>query len=76
MERHQKVLSSQSDAIKAKIRHAGASIDAGLKSPFDLISRRPLESLGVALAFGLLSGKFPNATRNMLESFFNHQLKR
>jgi hypothetical protein len=76
MERNPKVLNHQSDSIKTKIRHAGASIDATLNRPFDLISSRPLESLGVALAFGLLSGKFPSATRNLLESFVSHSLKR
>lgn len=75
MERQQKI-NSQADALKTKIRRAGANLDSGFQYPFSLVSKNPLESLGVALALGLLFGKFPNASHKMLELFVNQQIKR
>jgi ElaB/YqjD/DUF883 family membrane-anchored ribosome-binding protein len=74
MEGKQKLI-SQTEALKAKIRRAGASFDSSINQPFALVSNNPFESLGVALALGLLVGKFPNTTYKMLELFVNRQLK-
>ena len=75
MERQQK-MNLQADALKAKIRRAGANLDSGFQYPFALVSKNPLESLGVALALGLVFGKFPNASHKILELFVNQHIKR
>jgi ElaB/YqjD/DUF883 family membrane-anchored ribosome-binding protein len=62
----------RTEAAKAKLRSAGATIDAALQRPLDAIQhpftfagQHPLESLGVALALGMIVGRSPNLMRNV-----------
>ncbi len=62
----------RSEAAKAKLRSAGASIDAAMQRPLDAIQhpfsfagQHPLESLGIALALGMIVGRSPNLMRNV-----------
>ncbi len=63
---------ARTEAAKARLRSLGAEIDAAIQKPLDAIqqplslpARYPLESLGVALALGLIVGRSPNALRNV-----------
>ena len=70
---------ARTEAAKARLRSVGADIDAAIQRPLDAIrhplealqnplalpARYPLESLGVALALGLIVGRSPNLARNV-----------
>lgn len=63
---------ARTEAAKARLRSLGAEIDAALQRPIDAIqqplslpARYPLESLGAALALGLIVGRSPNLVRNV-----------
>lgn len=72
----QETVSARTDAAKARLRRAGADLDASLQRPFALVSQHPLEALGAALALGLLSGRFPRASRSVLEWVLGSVTKR
>lgn len=76
MEGQQKTMNARTEAAKAGLRRAGAELDTSLQRPFALVSQHPLESLGAALALGLLSGRFPKATRSVLELVLSNLTKR
>jgi hypothetical protein len=63
---------ARSEAAKAQLRSAGAKIDAAIQKPLDAIQhpfsfagQHPLESLGIALALGMIVGRSPNLMRNV-----------
>jgi hypothetical protein len=63
---------ARSEAAKAQLRSAGAKIDAAIQKPLDAIQhpfsfagQHPLESLGIALALGMIVGRSPNMMRNV-----------
>jgi ElaB/YqjD/DUF883 family membrane-anchored ribosome-binding protein len=64
---------ARTEAAKARLRSLGAEVDAAIQRPLDAIQqpfslpgRYPLESLGVALALGLIVGRSPNLARNVV----------
>jgi ElaB/YqjD/DUF883 family membrane-anchored ribosome-binding protein len=63
---------ARTETAKAKLRSAGANIDAAIQRPLEAIQhpfsfagQHPLESLGVALALGMIVGRSPNLMRNV-----------
>jgi hypothetical protein len=63
---------ARSEAAKAHLRSTGAKLDAAIQRPLDAIQhpfsfagQHPLESLGVALALGMIVGRSPNLMRNV-----------